>query len=262
MNTIKNNLSIIQTGTENKQPIIFIHGFPFDHRMWDYQVDYFKNNYNCITYDIRGLGDSPAGDGQFTIEGFVDDLFDLVDAFKIEKPVLCGLSMGGYIALRAVERDENKFGGLILCDTKAEADNNDGKINRAKGIKNINFNGVENFAENFIVKCFAEDFIKNNATEYRAVLERAKKSQPMGVKGCLLAMAARTDTSHYLSKINLPVLLMCGELDTLTPPDVMMAMGDKITNSEFLLIPGAGHVSAMENPKAFNSAIEDFLNKI
>ena len=262
MNTIKNNLAIFQRGQENKQSIVFIHGFPFDHKMWDSQIEYFSKRFHCVCYDVRGLGESPAGDGQLTLESFVDDLFDLIDALSLNKPILCGLSMGGYIALRAVERDENKFSGLILCDTKAEADTNEGKINRAKAIKDINYNGVEKFAEDFVVKCFAEDFINNHKEKYEAVLNRAKKLESIGVKGCLLAMAGRTDTTSYLSQIKIPVLLLCGEFDQLTSPDVMMAVSDKIIHSEFVLIPKAGHVTAVENPKLFNSAVEKYLKNI
>ena len=262
MNTINNNLAIFQTGTENKQTIIFIHGFPFDHKMWDKQVDYFKKDFHCISYDIRGLGESPAGDGQYTIEGFVDDLFNIINELELKKPVICGLSMGGYIALRAVERDEEKFGGLILCDTKAEADNNQGKITRANGIKEINLNGVGKFAETFIEKCVAEDFIKKHKIEYEEIVNRSKHSGPLGVKGCLLAMISRTDTTGYLQKLKFPVLLLGGEMDTLTPPDVMMAMADKINHAEFVLVPDAGHSSPLENSKVFNYALKKFLYKL
>ena len=262
MNTIKNNLAVFQTGNENNQSVIFVHGFPFDHKMWGLQVDYFKKDYHCITYDISGLGESPAGDGQYTMEGFVDDLFNVVESLKLNKPVLCGLSMGGYIALRAIERNEEKIKALILCDTKSEADNNVGKINRAKGIREINDVGAGKFAENFVQKCFADKFIEKNKSEYDEVLNRAKKSLPLGLKGCLLAMAGRTDTTEYLSMIKTPVLVLCGEEDELTTPSVMKAMAGKITNSEFHIVPGAGHVSAIENPQFFNHTVQKFLRKI
>ena len=262
MDTIKNNLAVFQTGNKNNQSIIFIHGFPFDHKMWDLQVDYFKKDYHCITYDIRGLGESPAGDGQFTMEGFVDDLFDIIEAFKITKLIVCGLSMGGYIALRAIERNEEIFKAVILCDTKAEADNNAGKINRANGIKEINNIGAEKFAENFVQKCFSNNFLTSNKKEYEEVLNRSKKSNPIGLKGCLLAMAGRTDTTAYLDKVKIPVLILCGEEDKLTPPEVMKPMVDKITGAEFHIVPGAGHVTPIENPGFFNSQIEKFLKAI
>lgn len=262
MNTIKNNLATFQKGERKNQSLIFIHGFPFDHKMWDSQISNFENSFHCISYDIRGLGGSPAGDGQLTMESLVDDLFELMESLNLNKPVLCGLSMGGYISLRAVERDEKKFRGLILCDTKAEADSNEGKINRANGIKEINNNGVEKYARNFIEKCLAEKFIKNSKKEYEEILMRSIKSDPTGLKGCLLAMAGRTDTTNYLSQIKIPVLLLCGEYDKLTPPAVMKTMADKINQTEFITIPEAGHVSAVENSQAFNFAIEKFLKKI
>jgi 3-oxoadipate enol-lactonase len=262
MATINNNLITYQKGSEKNQSIIFIHGFPFDHKMWDLQIDQLKEHYNCFTYDIRGLGRSPVSDGQFTIESFVDDLFELIAEYKLRIPVLCGLSMGGYIALRAIERDEKMFKALILCDTKSEADNNAGKINRANGIKEINSIGAEKFAETFVQKCFAEKFIINNKKEYEEVVSRAKKSLPTGLKGCLLAMAARTDTTDYLSQIKIPVLVLCGEEDKLTTPSVMKAMADKINGSEFHIVPAAGHVTPVENPEFFNAKVKEFLTKL
>ncbi len=259
---MNNNFVTYQLGESKNQAIIFIHGFPFDHKMWDFQTNYFQKLHYCISYDIRGLGQSPAGDGQYTIEGLVDDLFELIETHKLNKPVLCGLSMGGYIALRAVERDENKFSRIILCDTKAEADSNEGKISRAKAIKEISVNGGGKFADNFVRKCFSDEFMKNKKKEFEEILIRAKNSNSVGLKGCLLAMAARTDTTGYLSKIKVPVLLICGEQDKLTPPEIMKSMNEKIINSEFAIVPGAGHVSAVENPEFFNTEAEKFLKMI
>ena len=104
-----NGLSVFIEGDSQSKAILFVHGFPFDHLMWDAQINEFSNKYLCITYDIRGLGKSPAGDGQFTMELFVDDLKKIIDELKLDKPVLCGLSMGGYISLRAAERMQEKF---------------------------------------------------------------------------------------------------------------------------------------------------------
>lgn len=259
MNNIINNLSVFTTGDKENSPILFIHGFPFDHYMWDKQVEKFNSGHYCITYDIRGLGSSAVGDGQFTIESFVDDLEKIIDSLKLNKPTLCGLSMGGYISLRAVERMQEKIGALILCDTKSLADNNEGKINRALGIKQIVDEGVETFVEQFISNCFAESFKRASKAEYETIKNRSKKYVPIGVKGCLLAMAGRTDTTTYLQNITIPTLVICGEEDTLTPPDVMKSMSDKIMDSTFVTIEGAGHISPIEVPTIVNSEIEKFL---
>ena len=261
MNLSVNNLAVFTDGKSSNNAIIFVHGFPFDHFMWDEQVTAFGNDYYCVRYDIRGLGASPAGDGQLTVEMFVDDLENIIDELKLNRPVLCGLSMGGYISLRAVERMENKFSALILCDTKSAADDNGGKIKRAEAIKQINSGEFDPFIESFVLNCFGEKFVKENNAEYRKVVDRSKKNNPLGVKGCLLAMAGRTDTTEYLSKIKIPTLVISGSKDRLTPPAVMEPMANQIANSEFVKIDGAGHMTPIENPQRVNELIKNFLVK-
>jgi 3-oxoadipate enol-lactonase len=256
-----NGLSVYLSGNEKSKSIIFIHGFPYDHFMWDEQVEYLAGKYFCVTYDIRGLGASNAGDGQFTMEMFVDDLESIADNLNLDRPVLCALSMGGYISLRAMERFQNKFSGLILCDTKSGADDNAGKIKRASAIKQISSGDFENFIETFVLNCFGEKFVKENNVEYRKVVERSKKNDPAGVKGCLLAMAGRTDTTESLSKINIPTLVICGSEDKLSPPAVMKSMSENISNSKFVLIEEAGHMTPIENPQKVNSAMKEFLTQ-
>lgn len=256
-----NNLSVFISEGKSINPIIFIHGFPYDHNMWHAQIEELSKDYFCVSYDIRGLGESPAGDGQFTMESFVDDLETLVDEMNLDKPVLCGLSMGGYISLRAMERMQNKFSALILCDTKSEADNNEGKLKRAAAIRQINSGKFYDFIESFVLNCFGEKFIKENNTDYRKIVDRSKRNNPAGVKGCLLAMAGRTDTTESLAKIKIPTLVICGSEDKLSPPDVMMSMADKIPNANFVLVEKAGHMTPFENPNAVNKAIKDFLTR-
>jgi pimeloyl-ACP methyl ester carboxylesterase len=256
-----NDLKVFLSGSNNLKPIVFIHGFPYDHLMWKDQFDEFSKNYLCVSYDIRGLGESPAGNGQFTMEAFVDDLEIIIDELMLERPVLCGLSMGGYISLRAMERFQNKFSALILCDTKSEADNNEGKLKRAAAIKQINSGKFDEFIEAFVLNCFGEKFVNGNDAEYRSVVDRSKKNNPVGVKGCLLAMLGRTDTTASLSNIKIPTLVIGGSEDNLTPPDVMMSMADKIPNAKFVLVEDAGHMTPIENPNAVNKAIKDFLAK-
>jgi pimeloyl-ACP methyl ester carboxylesterase len=259
MNTVINNLAVFTDGKINNKPIVFVHGFPFDHFMWDEQVKAFSYNYYCVRYDIRGLGNSPAGDGQFTMEAFVDDLESIVEEMKLFKPVLCGLSMGGYISLRAMERIQDKFGALVLCDTKAVADDNEGKLKRAAAIKQINSGKPDEFVETFVLNCFGENFVKEKYSEYRKVVDRSKKNDPVGVKGCLLAMLGRTDTTESLAKIKIPTLLICGSKDKLSPPELMKSMSDKIPGAKFVLVKDAGHMTPIEKPEEVNAAIKEFL---
>jgi len=258
---LENNLLIVESGDKKKSPILFIHGFPYDHQMWSKQVEFLQNSHYCISYDIRGLGNSPAGDGQYIMEILVDDVFWIINELKLNKPVLCGLSMGGYIALRTIEREQDKLGGLILCDTKSLADDDDAKLKRANGIKQINLEGLQKFCEATIPNTFADSTLKEKKGLYEEILNRAIKYDPAGVKGCLLAMLSRTDTTPFLEKIAIPTLIICGEHDKLTPPLIMKEMHNKIKDSEFVVIPEAGHMSPVENPEAVNKAISDFLKK-
>ncbi|MBT8378006.1 MAG: alpha/beta fold hydrolase [Ignavibacteria bacterium] len=262
MNSTINNLAYFTDGDKNKKPIVFVHGFPFDHFMWDEQAKALCRDFYCVRYDIRGLGVSPSGDGQFTMESFVDDLELIMYELNLNKPVLCGLSMGGYISLRSVERMHDKFGALILCDTKDSADDNEGKLKRAAAIKQINSGGFENFIDSFVLNCFGEEYVKANKSGYDAVVKRSKKNNPIGVKGCVLAMAGRTATTHNLSKINLPTLVICGNEDKLSPPNVMKSMADQIPNSNFVLVKDAGHMTPIEKPKEVNDAIGKFLDSL
>jgi len=256
-----NGLSVFLSGNDKNNTILFVHGFPYDHSMWQAQVDEFSKDYKCVSYDIRGLGESPAGDGQVTMESFVDDLEKIIEELKPSKPILCGLSMGGYISLRALERMQETFSAVILCDTKSEADNNEGKLKRATGIKRINEEGLAPFAKEFITNCFGDNFKQNRKEELQKIIGKSSQFNPVGVKGCLFAMLSRTDTTTSLSNIKLPILIICGEQDALTPPPVMRDMFHRISKADFVEIPKAGHMTPIENPQLVNKAIRDFLVK-
>jgi len=254
-------LSVFLEGSSKNKSIIFIHGFPYDHTMWKEQIDEFSNKYFCVAYDIRGLGESPVGDGQFTMESFVDDLEIIIDELKLDKPILCGLSMGGYIGLHALERFQEKFSAAILCDTRSESDSNEGKLKRAAAIKRINTEGLAPFAKDFITNCYGDLYKQNHKEDFEKRITKSSTFDPAGVKGSLLAMMGRNDTTEYLSKIKIPALVICGEHDALTPLAVMKPLAEKISESEFVIIKNSGHMSPIENPEEVNKVINKFFLK-
>ena len=255
-------LNINDTGNPNGLPVILIHGFPFSGRMWEPQVAVLQEIYRVITYDIRGHGDSDVGDGHYSIEFFVDDLFGIMDELELSQAVIGGLSMGGYIALRAMEREPNRFKGLVLCDTRSEADANAVKINRANTIKAIKQNGVQVFAGDFVKKIFAKETFKSHPAVVYKIKKIIQSTSPESICSTLLALAARTDTTDVLGKINVPTLLVFGEFDDLTPPEIGEEIHQQITESEFHIVPRAAHISNMENPTFFNEALLGFLARI
>jgi len=249
-------------GKPDSAPIVLIHGFSFSSEMWHDQIEMlkdYKKNFRIIAYDLRGHGQSEVGDGQYTLELFVDDLIALLDYLKITKTILCGFSMGGYIALRAIERNPDRFSALILCDTTSVADSNEAKIRRSDSIKLIKKQGVAQFAEGFLKAIFAPKTFETNPDAINQIRRIILANSALGVCGALLAMAARTDTTQSLSKISVPALVLVGEHDSVTPPIAAKNMHDRIPNSKLHLIENAAHMSNLENPSMFNERLTEFL---
>ena len=264
MHTTINGATIhyIEAGSPTGLPVVFVHGFPFSHEMWRDQVNATANNFRAIAYDVRGHGLSDVGDGQYTIEAHVDDLIGLLDHLRITAAVLVGLSMGGYITLRALERNPGRVRAAVLCDTRSEADTNDAKVGRFTSIAGIKKNGSAQFVEGFLNRLFApESFSKRpDAVAFiRTIMER---TPPLSLTGTLLALAARTDTTTSLAKISVPVLILVGEHDPITPPSASESMHRAIPGSEMHVVAGAAHMSNLENPAFFNETLLAFLKRL
>jgi 3-oxoadipate enol-lactonase len=251
-----------ERGLPQGTPVVFIHGFPFDHTMWEPQMMALPNHFRAITYDLRGLGASDVGDGQYTIEFYVDDLIALLDHLVIEKAVVCGLSMGGYIALRAYERHADRFRALVLCDTKSEADSNEAKLKRSSTLRTIKSEGVAVFAEDFVKAIFAPQTFQARPEIISSIKQTMCFNSPLGICGAALALATRTDTSEVLSTITVPTQIIVGEHDKLTPPSVSESMKKQIPGADLHIIHEAAHMSNLENAPDFNKCLIDFLNKV
>jgi pimeloyl-ACP methyl ester carboxylesterase len=178
---IKHNirgLNVLEYGENNFPAVVLLHAFPLCTRMWDKQVEALEQNYRVIVYDLRSFGYSELGDGHFTIDTHVSDLISITDSLKLDKPVVCGLSMGGYITLRALELYQNKFRAAILADTKTESDNNPAEIKRAEQIQMIKSGPREQFTENFIKAALSETNF-NEKPELVAFLNEMKAGRKM-----------------------------------------------------------------------------------
>lgn len=257
-----NGLNVIEFSAENKQAIIFIHAFPLCSRMWDKQVEALEKKYRVITYDLRGFGYSDIGEAHFTIDSHVDDLHTIINTLKIEKPIICGLSMGGYIALRALETGQNRFKAAILCDTKSEADTNNVKINRAKQIKQIKSGDKNSFYDMFLKAAVSEKTFTENTKLVEFIKTMMGWQKETGVTGALMTLAARTDYTEFLERIDIPVLIIVGKDDKLTPPEYSKLIYGKIRNANLSLVPDAGHFSNMENPEEFNKSVLKFITEV
>ena len=261
--TINNQtVSYNDEGPDEAPVIIFIHGFPFNKSMWDMQVEALENNYRVISYDVRGHGGSEAGTGDFSIELFVDDLFGLMEALKIDKTMLCGLSMGGYIALNAIEHAPKSFNALILCDTNCAADTTEVKAKRMKAIDSIKKNGVEKYADESLSNLFAPESFATMKLEIAEVREMIINTTKESICNTLRALSVRVGTCDKLPDIKVPVLIMVGKKDKITPASAARGMQEKIKGSVLHIIGHAAHLSNLENPYDFNKELRKFVESV
>jgi len=260
--TINNHkVSYTDEGKYGAPVIIFIHGFPFNMSMWNRQIESLTN-YRVITYDIRGFGNSDAGNEEFTIELFAKDLISLMDALKIEKSIVCGLSMGGYIALNAFKNYARRFSALILSDTSCKADTSEAKEKRIKAIENIKTYGVKKYADESIKNLFAPESFNNKSKEIALVKEMIMKTPVQSLCNGLSALSVRKETCSILKDIVLPVLILVGKEDKITPPAAAEFMHEKIKGSVLEVLENAAHLSNMENSEEFNNHLKRFIESI
>lgn len=252
------NLSYDDLG-EGDTPVIFLHGYPFSKAMWRKQLEFLQTTNRVIACDIRGFGDSEDESSILSIDLFAEDLLQFMDSLQIEKAIVCGLSMGGFIALNAHKRFPERFEALILCDTQCIADTPAVKEKRYKTIDDISANGVKNFNDGFIENVFHRDSLSNKkelVEELRKVV--FENSQHIITAG-LTALAERTETCSMLGAINIPTMIICGREDSVTPLAQSDFMHQMIEGSTMHVIDNAGHVSNLEQPDEFNQYLLDFL---
>lgn len=262
LNTTVGNLKVgyNDLGSDNHQVIIFIHGFPFNKAMWDKQLEHLKESYRVIAYDIRGFGDSEIGSDNFSINLFANDLIDFMDALKIEKAIICGLSMGGYIALNAISRYPERFEALILSDTSCVADTKETKAKRLLSIESIMDKGVPNYADASIKNFFTTESCDTMHEEIAFVKTMITDTPKTTLCKTLIALAERNETCSILPEIKVPVHIIVGEQDNITPLKFAQFMNEQIKDSSLSIIPQASHLANIENAPKFNDQLTKFAD--
>lgn len=241
-------------------PILFVHGFPLDHTMWREQIADLSSDFRCIAPDLRGFGQSTVTEGTVTMEQFADDLAALLDAMTITEPVvLCGLSMGGYIAWQFARRHATRLSGLILCDTRAVPDSADAAANRLKLAEDVVRTGPELVANAMLPKLLA-DRATNRRSELKDDLRRViLKTDPRGIAAASRGMAERVDARPWLATMDVPSLVLVGEQDVISTPQEMAEIASALPHATFRTIPDSGHLAPLENPVATNLILRNFL---
>lgn len=252
------SLSGTGSATIYETPLLLLHGFPLDSSMWDGQLGFFKDKYPLLCPDLPGFGASRKGAPE-TIEGFAEDIKAFLDENKLDKVILAGFSMGGYVALAFYELFPGLVEKLALIDTRAGGDSAESKAGRNRAVESLEAEGTGFFAETMPRLLLSEEGMKNERL-LNDVCGMISRQKPASIKNALIAMRDRKERGFLLEKINVPVLFVCGEKDVLTPPSEMEKMAETVKGGSFRLIKGAGHLSNMEEPEEFSSALLDFLS--
>jgi pimeloyl-ACP methyl ester carboxylesterase len=243
-------------------PRVLLHGFPFNRTLWREQVEAFSGRYRVITVDLRGHGETPATLDPATMEDMAEDVAALLDGLRVERVVLGGLSMGGYVALAFCRLFPERVRALILADTRAQADTGEARLAREETAARALSDGMHTIADAMLPKLLAPSTQEERPEVVARVREMILNTDPQGAASALRGMAVRRDQTEFLGEINCPALIIVGQLDRITPPSDAEMLKRGIRGSRLEVIAGAGHVSNIESPAEFNRALENFLREL
>jgi len=241
------------------QPLVLLHGFPLDLRMWTAQIDDLSSRWRVIAPDFRGFGRSPIS-GSFTVPSLAEDIHEFLQSIGALPCVLAGLSMGGYVAMNYARQFAAELRGLILVDTKDAADNADQRENRNRMIEVVRSKGSPAIADLMLGKLLAPDTVSHRPEQVKTLRDIMEACPALTIEHALAALRDRPDMTDELPKIAMATLIIVGEADAITPVAVAEAMHKRIAGSQLAIIPGAGHMSPMEQPSLVNRAMRQFLN--
>jgi pimeloyl-ACP methyl ester carboxylesterase len=249
--------------------LLLLHAFPLSRRMWQPQLAGLAGSCRLLAPDLPGFGGSPPwpaaaakAAGACRMEDMAAAAVELLDASGVASAVVCGLSMGGYVALALYELFRDRVRGLVLADTRAGADDEAGRERRLESARAVESGGPPALAAlaGSLVPRLIAPLTRTARTDLVAWLHREiAAAPPAGIAAAQRGMAERPDRTSLLPRIAVPTLVVVGEDDEITPPAESMMLRDRIPGARLATIAGAGHLSSLEQPEAWNGALREFL---
>jgi YbgC/YbaW family acyl-CoA thioester hydrolase len=242
--------------------VLFIHGYPLDRTIWREQIRAL-DGFRRIAPDLRGMGQSDAPDLGYSMSIYAADLAALLDTLGVDEVVLCGLSMGGYIAFEFLRHWRSRVRGLVLMATRADADGADVRRGRDAAAATAKERGASAIADTMLPKLVAPATLGRRPDVAEGLRTLMSSTPVAGMVGALAAMRDREGSESLLSTLsNVPTLVVVGEADGLIPPDQARAMAKSIPGARLAVIPGAGHLPPVEQPEATTEQLREFLRSL
>jgi pimeloyl-ACP methyl ester carboxylesterase len=244
------------------EALVLLHAFPLSRAMWRPQLEALQGECRIIAPDLRGFGGASGFDGAPSVEQMADDVQALLDSLGVKQAVVGGLSMGGYVALAFARKYASRLRGLILADTRAEADSAEARANRDKLIAFAQDHAAGEVLAQMLPKLLSDVTRQQRPEVVSEIRQIASAQTSAGIIGALRALRDRPDSSELLKSLRVPTLVIVGADDALTPPALSQAMTQAIPGARLVQIAGAGHLSNLEQPAAFNDAVRAFVKSL
>ena len=257
-----NDINLSYTDVGAGPPVVLIHGYPFNRSLWTEQAEALNSKYRVVVPDLRGFGESDSSEGTATMARMAEDVAALMDALAIEQAVIGGLSMGGYVALAFARMFPARMRALVLADTRAQADTEEGKQTRHQQAEKALSEGMAGIADAMLPKLLTPETVSKRPELVKRIRDMMLKTKPEGAAAALLGMAERDDQTEFISSIRVPTLILVGREDAITPVTDSETMQSRIEGSRLVVIENAGHVSNLEQTEQFNDALLGFLSTV
>jgi pimeloyl-ACP methyl ester carboxylesterase len=257
-----NGITLAYSDTGTGLPIVFLHAFPLNRTMWAEQEAALSSHHRVITIDLRGHGESDAPLWHYSLDQAADDVRALLDHLSIRQALFVGLSMGGYVLLAFHRKYADRVRGMVLADTRAQADQPEGKAGRFQMAQIAYKQGPSAIADIMLPKLLSPATIQARPKIVQQVRTMIEGNQISGIAGDLMAMAERPDSVPFLKEITCPTQIIVGELDQATPPADAKIMAEQIPHARLAVIPEAAHLANLEQPEAFTRLIEEFSSDL
>jgi pimeloyl-ACP methyl ester carboxylesterase len=241
-------------------PLILIHGYPFDHTMWDAVIDVLGDQVETLAPDLPGFGDTSVAQTDPSIDAYADFIVRLLDNHQIETAVFAGMSMGGYVVLSLAERHSERLGGMALVNTQTIADTDEGRKGRRDMIRRIREQGPGAAAQAALPKLFSPANADNPRLAQFA-RHGAEKAGVDGLSWALEAMARRPDRTAIAATVGVPALVLHGALDQFVPVERARSLAHRIPDAKYAEVADAGHASPLEAPHAVAEALRDLVKR-